>query len=97
MILLTQLELWTVTFQTPDFSRSSSASTVTSIAAAGKAPSADPAVKVRIILQGELPSPFDPPKGCAFNPRCPSVMARGSVDRPEMTGVAGQSAACWQP
>jgi dipeptide transport system ATP-binding protein len=34
-------------------------------------PMADPKAKrQRIRLEGELPSPFDPPAGCAFNPRC---------------------------
>jgi dipeptide transport system ATP-binding protein len=61
-------------------------------------PSVDPAAKAkkeRIILQGELPSPFDPPAGCAFNPRCPEVIDRCRVDRPEMKGDAVQADACW--
>jgi dipeptide transport system ATP-binding protein len=37
-------------------------------------PQADPdRVRQRIILQGELPSPFAPPAGCSFHPRCPLV------------------------
>jgi dipeptide transport system ATP-binding protein len=34
-------------------------------------PVADPfRTKARIMLHGELPSPIDPPTGCAFHPRC---------------------------
>ena len=38
-------------------------------------PIADPdASKNRIILQGEIPSPENPPQGCRFHTRCPSAM-----------------------
>jgi peptide/nickel transport system ATP-binding protein len=35
-------------------------------------PTGDPAARLgRIILHGEVPSPLQPPSGCAFHPRCP--------------------------
>ncbi len=38
-------------------------------------PISDPTVKKeRIILQGDVPSPANPPKGCKFHTRCPYVM-----------------------
>ena len=38
-------------------------------------PIPDPAIKrERIILEGEIPSPANPPKGCYFHPRCPVAM-----------------------
>ena len=36
-----------------------------------------------IILTGEVPSPLNPPSGCAFHPRCPMVMDHCSVDSTE--------------
>jgi len=46
-------------------------------------PVANPgAKKERIVLQGEMPSPFNPPSGCAFHPRCRAVLGRCSVDVP---------------
>jgi dipeptide transport system ATP-binding protein len=59
-------------------------------------PFADPErQKERIVLQGELPSPFNPPVGCAFNPRCPSVVARCRAERPPTELVAGREVACF--
>ena len=38
-------------------------------------PIPDPGIKInRIILEGEIPSPSNPPKGCYFHPRCPVAM-----------------------
>ena len=42
-----------------------------------------------IILAGEVPSPLNPPSGCYFHPRCPAVMDRCSVDKPEVTELSG--------
>ena len=37
----------------------------------------------RIILQGEVPSPLNPPAGCRFHPRCPVAIERCSVEEPQ--------------
>lgn len=39
--------------------------------------------KHRIILQGEIPSPMDPPKGCKFHTRCPFATENCKSDVPE--------------
>jgi oligopeptide transport system ATP-binding protein len=36
-------------------------------------------------LPGEIPSPVDPPSGCAFHPRCPLAIDVCSRERPEQT------------
>ncbi len=44
----------------------------------------------RRILQGEIPSPLDPPAGCHFHPRCPiAEQGRCDVDRPELLPAPG--------
>ena len=49
----------------------------------------------RTVLQGELPSPIDPPAGCPFHSRCPLAEARCRSDRPELRKTAsGALAAC---
>ena len=46
-------------------------------------PIADPAKKrKRIPLQGDVPSPANPPSGCTFHPRCPDCMEKCRSERP---------------
>jgi peptide/nickel transport system ATP-binding protein len=46
-------------------------------------------------VQGEIPSPLDPPKGCHFHPRCPQAMARCREAAPALEEVApGRHSAC---
>ncbi len=52
----------------------------------------------RISLEGELPSPSDPPTGCGFHPRCPIARERCSEETPDLEEVApGRLAACFHP
>ena len=53
------------------------------------APVHDPAKRhIRAFLPGELPSPFSPPAGCAFHPRCPQAMPRCREEAPELREIA---------
>ena len=46
-------------------------------------------------VQGEIPSPLNPPPGCHFHPRCPLATDRCRVERPNLRTVApGRHAAC---
>jgi oligopeptide/dipeptide ABC transporter ATP-binding protein len=47
-----------------------------------------------IILPGEVPSPVNPPAGCRFHPRCPSVMDRCRTDVPDLEASNGRRVAC---
>ncbi|MDQ0218473.1 dipeptide ABC transporter ATP-binding protein [Peribacillus cavernae] len=51
--------------------------------------------KERIILQGEVPSPSNPPKGCPFHTRCPKAMDTCVSVRPLLKEIEpGHYAAC---
>lgn len=46
-------------------------------------------------LQGEVPSPMNPPSGCVFHPRCPAASERCRREAPLLREVApGHAAAC---
>ncbi|TYB83756.1 ABC transporter ATP-binding protein [Oceaniovalibus sp. ACAM 378] len=46
-------------------------------------------------IDGSMPRLDAIPSGCAFNPRCPHVMARCRTDRPEMIARGTGASACW--
>lgn len=48
-------------------------------------PVADPRQKpARVILEGDVPSPLDPPNGCRFHTRCPAVFERCPKEAPRL-------------
>jgi len=58
-------------------------------------PSIDLAARSRrLTVKGELPSPINPPPGCAFHKRCPFATAECIAQRPELRPVAGRNVAC---
>jgi len=59
-------------------------------------PIADPTLKrQRTILKGDVPSPFHPPSGCRFHPRCPVARDNCSVDEPVLREIRpGHQVAC---
>ncbi|OAB40216.1 ABC transporter ATP-binding protein [Paenibacillus antarcticus] len=49
----------------------------------------------KVVLQGDVPSPVNPPKGCRFHTRCPMAEAVCRVQEPELTGDSLHSSACF--
>ena len=62
-------------------------------------PVPDPARERRkhvALLTADMPSPLDPPAGCAFRTRCPQAMERCAQEAPALRAVAGHGhSACW--
>ncbi len=60
-------------------------------------PVADPRVKKeRMILKGDVPSPINPPSGCAFHPRCPHRMDVCDQKVPELKDIgSNHQVACY--
>jgi oligopeptide/dipeptide ABC transporter ATP-binding protein len=51
-------------------------------------PVSDPkAIKQRIVLKGDVPSPINPPSGCHFHPRCPYRMDACDKDEPPLKDI----------
>jgi peptide/nickel transport system ATP-binding protein len=48
----------------------------------------------RTPVGGEVPSPINPPSGCAFHPRCPFANERCKVERPELLASEDGRVAC---
>jgi oligopeptide/dipeptide ABC transporter ATP-binding protein len=57
--------------------------------------------RLRVVLEGDVPSPVDPPPGCSFHPRCSRVLP-GTCDKDEpplaeLSVGTGHKVACWNP
>jgi len=50
--------------------------------------------RAKIKITGELPSPLNPPTGCAFHKRCPFATERCSQEVPQLREMAGHQVAC---
>ncbi|MEZ4646322.1 MAG: dipeptide ABC transporter ATP-binding protein [Chloroflexota bacterium] len=60
-------------------------------------PVPDPTLKrQRVILEGDVPSPLNPPKGCRFHTRCPLAFDKCREDEPPFKDYGSNHyAACW--
>ena len=51
--------------------------------------------RAKRLLQGDVPSPINPPPGCAFHTRCPYAEARCKIDAPKLVEVSpGHGVSC---
>lgn len=82
--------------------------TASLLSAVPKGHGADADLTHRVVLEGDVPSPIDPPSGCPFHPRCPKAKQVGGAadglpedcvnQMPPLGEVAPvHFAACWYP
>jgi peptide/nickel transport system ATP-binding protein len=58
-------------------------------------PVPDPTRKgARTVLQGDVPSPINPPSGCSFHPRCPFALKRCAEEEPQLEFSGRHGVAC---
>jgi peptide/nickel transport system ATP-binding protein len=57
-------------------------------------PDVEMAGRPRKQVEGEIPNPIDPPKGCPFHPRCPFAFERCRHEVPQLKGSGDTVAAC---
>ena len=59
-------------------------------------PQPDPDVTIdRIVLEGEVPNPANPPSGCPFHPRCAYATDQCRKEMPPLKEYDGRLVACW--
>lgn len=59
-------------------------------------PHPNPKIRMKDVpLQGEVPSPINPPSGCRFHPRCLHRMGKCSEYEPEMIKIGEREVACF--
>jgi oligopeptide transport system ATP-binding protein len=72
-----------------------------SVALLSAVPIPDPkanAARTPVVLEGDVPSPVDPPSACRFHTRCPWATEICSEDEPPLADYgSGQAAACHHP
>ena len=64
----------------------------------GANPVTDPSKRSELtVLQGEVPSPFNPPAGCPFASRCPLATDQCRSEMPPLVDHGdGHRVACWE-
>jgi peptide/nickel transport system ATP-binding protein/oligopeptide transport system ATP-binding protein len=49
-----------------------------------------------LTMEGDVPNPIDPPKGCSFHTRCLYVLDRCRIERPPLLEIdTDHAVACW--